>query len=183
MSFISQFFVRKNGSNIDNALSDHKLFSSNMSDKNKQNFDKSWNTVLQDFQNKYIQDLSKLSAKQRWDFAYILLSNFNEGLPFDLLEDIIPDIPLIHTRTLDSDIIEIMLEDIEIAKYEYGFTISELGRFSELLAKNSELSLKQTFAVIGHALEVGLSNYSYSSDEFIEFLACLDIALEKINIK
>ncbi|MGO1283026.1 MAG: hypothetical protein ACTHUJ_08865, partial [Psychrobacter sp.] len=94
-----------------------------------------------------------------------------------------PDIPRIHDSTLDSDIIEIMLEDIEIAKYEYGFTINELGEFADLLAKNSELSLEQSSDVLKHVLEIELSNYSSSLDEFKRFLTYLDRVFEKINLK
>ena len=179
MSLFSKIFNRKSSNDIENFLSDHKAFSNNMSDENKQKLDKSRNLLLQKFQEQYFQRLSELSTKQRWDFAFALLNDFNIKLPFDLLKDIIPDIPAIHNNGLDSDMIEIMLDDIENAKHEYGFTISELGEFSELLAKNSELSLSQSYDVINHVWEIAFSNYS--QDEFENFLTCLDTAIAKVN--
>ncbi len=186
MSFFSSFLSRKSNSKLESALSDHKAFFKKMSDENKQKFDKSWGVLIEDFQKQYCQILSKFSAKQRWNFAFGLLNEFNTNLSFDLLKDTIPDIPdipAIHNRTLDLDIIEIMLEDIEIAKYEYGFTISELGEFSELLAKNIELSLVQSADVIKHVLEIGLTNYSSTLDELEEFLTCIDKAIKEINVE
>ncbi|MFP3456137.1 hypothetical protein R0J89_07710 [Psychrobacter sp. SIMBA_152] len=178
MSFFTKIFNRKCNKKIENTLSEYKVSSNEINDKRKQKLDR-----LQKVQEQYFQRLSELSTKQRWDFAFTLLNDFNTHLPFDLLKDIIPDIPRIHDSTLDSDIIEIMLEDIEIAKYEYGFTINELGEFADLLAKNSELSLEQSSDVLKHVLEIELSNYSSSLDEFKRFLTYLDSLFEKINLK
>ena len=183
MNFFSSFLSEKNDTKLENALSDHKAFSKKMSDENKQKFKKSWNIFLEDFQTQYLRKLLKLSAKQRWYFAFSLLNDFNLIFPFDLLKDIVSDIPGIHDSTLDSDIIKIMLEDIEIARYEYGFTISELGELADLLAKNAELSLEQSSDVLKHVLEIELSNYSSSLDEFKRFLTYLDRVFEKINLK
>ena len=181
MSLFSKIFNRTSSNDIENALSDHKAFSNNMSNENKQEIDRSRSLLLQDFQEQYSQRLSELSTKQRWDFAFTLLNDFNTKLPFDLLKDIIPDIPAMHNNTLESDIIEIMLDVIEIAKHEYSFTISQLGEFSGLLAKNSELSLSQSYDVINHVWEIGLSNYSHSQEEFEHFLTCLDTAIVQAN--
>ncbi len=181
MSFFSKIFKRKSSNDIENALSDHKVFSNKMSDENKQKFDRSNELSLQSLQEQYFQHLAELSTTQRWDFAFTILNDLNTKLPFDLLKDIIPDIPAIHNNTLDSDIIEIMLDDIEIAKHEYGFTISELGAFSELLAKNPELSLSQSYDVINHVWEIAFSNFSHSQDELEDFLTCLDTAIAKVN--
>ncbi|WP_201594362.1 hypothetical protein [Psychrobacter vallis] len=136
---------------------------------------------MQKLQAQYAQYLSDLSAKQRWNFAFALLNDLNTNLPFDLLKDVIPNLPAIHTHSLDTDIIAIIFDDIKAAKDEYGFTISELAAFSEMLAKHTELSIGQSFDAINHVLEIGLSNYSQSVHEFDVFLTRFDIATEKTD--
>ena len=152
-----------------------------MSSENKQKLNRSWNLVLQKLQAQYAQYLSGLSAKQRWNFAFALLNDLNTDLPFDLLKDIVPNLPAIHTHALDTDIIAIIFDDIEAAKDDYGFTISELGTLAEMLAKHAQLSLEQSFNAINHVLEIGLSNYAQSVDEFDVFLTRFDIAAEKTD--
>ena len=181
MSFFSELFHRKNSHEIKNALLDHKAFFENMSNENKQKFNRSWNIVLQNLQAQYTQYLSELSAKQRWNFAFTLLSDLNNDLPFDSLKDAVPNLPAIHAHALDSDIVTIIFDDIETAKDDYGFTISELGALTEMLAKHAELSVAQSFDVINHVLEVGLSNYSQSIDEFEVFLTRFDSAIKTAN--
>lgn len=181
MNLFSKIFSRENSIEIENALLDHKAFSNNMSSENKQKLNRSWNLVLQKLYTQHAQYLSELSAKQRWNFAFALLNDLNTNLPFDLLKDVIPNLPAIHTHSLDTDIIAIIFDDIEAAKDDYGFTISELGAFSEMLAKHAELSIGQSFDAINHVLEIGLSNYSQSINEFDVFLTRFDIAAAKTD--
>ncbi len=129
----------------------------------------------------YAQYLSGLSAKQRWNFAFALLNDLNTNLPFDLLKDVIPNLPAIHTHSLDTDIIAIIFDDIEAAKDDYGFTISELAAFSEMLAKHTEFlldSLSMRSTMYWKLDYLTIHNGCMTIDVF---LTCFDIATKKTD--
>ncbi|MFP3398474.1 hypothetical protein SB749_19320, partial [Brevibacterium sp. SIMBA_078] len=72
MSFFTKIFNRKCNKKIENTLSEYKVSSNEINDKRKQKLDR-----LQKVQEQYFQRLSELSTKQRWDFAFTLLNDFN----------------------------------------------------------------------------------------------------------
>ncbi|MGO1283175.1 MAG: hypothetical protein ACTHUJ_09640, partial [Psychrobacter sp.] len=72
MNFFTKIFNRKCNKKIENILSEHKASSNEINDKRKQKLDR-----LQKVQEQYFQRLSELSTKQRWDFAFTLLNDFN----------------------------------------------------------------------------------------------------------
>lgn len=105
----------------------------------------------------------------------------NKRFPFDLLENVIPDIVCIHNDTFDDELIAVLKNDILQAKYEYGFTISEMGEFAELLANNQCLTFEQSLQVIEHIIKVGNYNHADSIESWEEYLNYLNITFDKIN--
>ena len=122
-----------------------------------------------------------LESYERWEWAFSILLKLNKRFPFDLLENVIPDIVCIHNDTFDDELIAVLKNDILQAKYEYGFTISEMGEFAELLANNQCLTFEQSLQVIEHIIKVGNYNHADSIESWEEYLNYLNITFDKIN--
>lgn len=137
--------------------------------------------IITHFQSFYQNELSVLTDKQRWKFAFLLLSKANEFLPFEILDETIPQIPLIFTGELESDYIELLIEEFQIAKYEYGFTINEMGEFAELLALHNQLSLAHSLEVIRFVVNIGLYNYAESLDDFLDWEKYIRLTFNEVE--
>lgn len=138
------------------------------------------NEIVVNFQNYYQSRLSALDSKQRWKFGFFLLSKANEFLPFSLLEDTIPEIPLIFSGNLEQDYINLLVEEFQTAKYEHGFTINEMGAFAELLALNHELTLLQSLEVIKYVIKIGFYNYSKTLEDFLKWENYIEISFDEV---
>lgn len=146
----------------------------NFSADRQKELDILWLAIIEQQQNSYLNQLSNLTPKQRWDFGFEILSQANEILPFDLLENNIPDIPSIHSNALDTEYVNLLLNEFQTAKYEYGFTLNEMGEFAELLALNAELTVEQALNVVKFAVNIGRYNFFKSCDDFYQWQNYID---------
>lgn len=140
-----------------------------------------WQVFVDDYRNQCHSKMLSLESYERWEWAFSILLKLNNRFPFDLLENVIPDIVCIHNDTFDDELIAVLKNDILQAKYEYGFTISEMGEFAELLANNQCLTFEQSLQVIEHIIKVGNYNHADSIESWEEYLNYLNITFDKIN--
>lgn len=136
--------------------------------KDKENFKKDWTVFVNQCVNDLNNELAHFSDKNRWDFAFFMLCELNETFPFEVLQDKIAQIPLIHQNMLNQEQIDVIMECIETAKYEYGFTINDMGEFAEILAVNNSLNLEKFNLVLKLILQIG--DYNLTADEFQEYI-------------
>ncbi|WP_019673939.1 hypothetical protein [Psychrobacter lutiphocae] len=140
-----------------------------------------WQLAVNNFRNQCQFKMQSLKPYERWNWAFSILLKLNKIYPFELLERVIPDIVYIHNDDFNDELTAVLKDDILQAKYEYGFTISEMGEFAELLANNEYLTFDQSLQVIEHIVNIGNYNYSNSIESWEEYFKDLNIAFDNIH--
>lgn len=131
-------------------------------------FKQDWANFTNECINDLNAQLTHFSDKNRWDFAFFMLRELDETWSFEILQNIVAQIPLIHQNALNQKQIDVIMEHIQIAKYEYGFTINDMGELAELLAINKTLNIEQFNLALKLILQI--ANHNLNADEFQEYV-------------
>lgn len=144
------------------------FFNNGYLEKDEAIFKQDWANFTNECVNDVNNKLTHFSDKNRWDFAFFMLCELDKTWSFGILQNIVAQIPLIHQNVLGQERINVIMEHIQIAKYEYGFTLNDMGKLAELLAINKTLKIEQFNLALNLILQIG--NHNLNADEFQEFI-------------
>lgn len=154
---------------LNKAKESQKIFFNNgYLKKDETIFKQDWENFVSQCVNDLDNQLTHFSDKNRWDFAFFMLRELDETWSFEILQNIVAQIPLIHQNALNQKQIDLIIEHIQIAKYEYGFTLNDMGELAELLVINKSLNMEQFNLALNLILQIG--NHNLNADEFQEFI-------------
>lgn len=154
---------------LNKAKESQKIFFNNgYLKKDETIFKQDWENFVSQCVNDLDNQLTHFSDKNRWDFAFFMLRELDETWSFEILQNIVAQIPLIHQNALNQKQIDVIMEHIQIAKDEYGFTLNDIGELAEILAINKSLNAEQFNLALNLILQIG--NHNLNADGFQEFI-------------